>query len=241
MRREFGASIRNRYFVDIESCPPDETERELIRVRIRREMEEKNKTVDESTLNCNTEEGFRAMALNGDCGRVLCIGLIAECGGRVTAQKLFGYDKPTKNLLRDEGLMLSEFWQILNDFNPDRDIIVGHNIFDFDLLFLYKRSIINRVRPTLDLSFARYRAQPVYDTMREWEKWGRKSIGLGRLADALGLESSKTAGIDGSKVYDYLRAGRHHEIAEYCFRDVVLTRQIYYRMNFMNPGDDGNS
>lgn len=36
MRREFGASIRNRYFVDIESCPPDETERELIRAEMKR-------------------------------------------------------------------------------------------------------------------------------------------------------------------------------------------------------------
>lgn len=203
-------------------------------------MDAKKKPFDENTLDSLVEENFRSMALNGNHGRVLCLGLIAERGGKVTARRLLGYNKPVKKLLQDEFSILSEFWRLMEDFDPARDIIVGHNIFDFDLLFLYKRSIIKRVRPTLDLSFARYRSQPVYDTMREWEKWGRERIGLGRLAESLGLQSSKTADLDGSKVYDYLCAGRHREIAEYCFRDVVVTRQIYYRMNFLDSDENSN-
>lgn len=223
--------------LDIETDTSDETDRERIRDEVTRDMEKKKKAVDAEDLDSLVEEAFRATALNADYGRLLCISLIAERGGRITAKRIFGYDKLTKKLVRNEEQMLSEFWHMLKDFNPGRDLIIGHNIFDFDLLFLYKRSIIMQIRPTVDLCFARYRSKPIYDTMREWEKWGRKSVGLGQLAGALGLQTSKTATIDGSKVYDHLRAGHDSEIAEYCYRDVVLTRQIFYRMNFLKSGD----
>jgi 3'-5' exonuclease len=110
--------------------------------------------------------------------------------------------------------------------------VIGHNIYDFDLLFLYKRSVVHRVRPYVTLSFARYRSQPIYDTMREWEKWGRSMVSLDNLARALGLESSKAGGITGATVYDHYCAGEHIAIADYCMRDVELTRNIYYRMCF---------
>lgn len=49
---------------------------------------------------------------------------------------------------------------------------------------------------------------------------------------ALGLESSKGQGTDGSRAYDYFGAGCHEEIDAYSMRDVELVRQIYRRMNF---------
>ena len=89
------------------------------------------------------------------------------------------------------------------------------------------------MRPPVRLSFARYRSRPIYDTMCEWNQWSFKGrVSLDRLAKALGLESSKGQGIDGSRVYDYFCAGCHEEIAAYCMRDVELVRAIYRRMNF---------
>lgn len=237
MNRDHSTNRGENFIVDIETITANETERERIRDEVVRDMEKKKKAVDAEALDSLVEEAFRATALNGDHGRVLCVGLIAERDGAITKRRVLGYDKSTKKLVRDEEQMLSEFWDVLKDFNPTRDRIIGHNVFDFDLLFLYKRSIIMQVRPTVDLCFARYRSKPIYDTMREWEKWGRKFIGLGRLAGALGLQTSKTAEIDGSKVYDHLLAGNDREIAEYCYRDVVLTRQIFYRMNFLKSDD----
>lgn len=237
MTEDYAANTGDNITVDIETITADEAERERIRDEITRDTEAKGKAIDAAVLDCMVEEKFRATALNGDCGRVLCIGVIADHAGKITGRHLFGYDKPTKKLVQNEEETLSAFWQRLENFNPHRDRIIGHNIFDFDLLFLYKRSIIMRVRPTVDLCFARYRSKPVFDTMREWEKWGRKSIGLGQLAGALGLQTSKTSEIDGSKVYDHLLAGRDSEIAEYCYRDVVLTREIFYRMNFLKSED----
>ena len=95
----------------------------------------------------------------------------------------------------DERAILLEFWDRLRGFRPSVDRIVGHNVFDFDLKFILKRSIIHDVRPTVDLSFARYRNQPIFDTMHEWERWSYGSrIGLDKLARVLGLSSSKTNG-----------------------------------------------
>jgi predicted PolB exonuclease-like 3'-5' exonuclease len=89
------------------------------------------------------------------------------------------------------------------------------------------------VRPSLELSFARYRSQPIFDTMHQWNKWSpRKYVSLDRLARILGMESSKGQGIDGSRVYDKFCSGCHVEIADYCMRDVDLVREIYYRMIF---------
>ena len=96
----------------------------------------------------------------------------------------------------DEARTLRAFWKLLKSFNKKRDLIIGHNIFDFDLLSLYKRSIIQRGRPSAELSFARYCSQPIFDTMHEWEKWRwqRRHISLDKSARILGLETSKQRG-----------------------------------------------
>lgn len=209
-----------RVFLDIETLPPE-----------RDEARETPASADEQT--------YRDLALSGDWGRVLTIGLIIEKDGREIHRGLLGRERQTMMFHLDEARTLRAFWRLLKGFNPRRDLIVGHNIYDFDLLFLYKRSVIQRVRPTVVLSFARYRSQPIFDTMHEWEKWkwSRKYVSLDELAGILGLESSKQ-GIDGSKVYDKFCTGCHGEIADYCMKDVELVRQVYYRLTF-EEGDTG--
>lgn len=174
-------------------------------------------------------------ALNGDFGQILCIGFIDEdTGGRIKSG-ILGWDEPHERFKNDERNILNRFWELMRGFRPDRDRIVGHNIFDFDLKFILKRSVVHGVRPGVDLSFARYRNQPIYDTMMEWERWSFNSrISLDRLARVLNLPSSKEQGIDGSRVYELYLAGDHRAIHDYCLRDVALIRRIYKRMNFEN-------
>ena len=212
-----------RVFLDIETLPPEKDE-------------------PRETPASADEQKYRDLALSGDWGRVLTIGLIVEKDGREIHRGLLGRERQTMMFHLDEARTLRAFWRLLKGFNPRRDLIVGHNIYDFDLLFLYKRSVIQRVRPTVVLSFARYRSQPIFDTMHEWEKWkwSRKYVSLDELAGILGLESSKQ-GIDGSKVYDKFCTGCHGEIADYCMKDVELVRQVYYRLTFEEGmGDEGD-
>lgn len=99
--------------------------------------------------------------------------------------------------------------------------------------FIYQRSIILGVKPTKDLSFARYRNNPIYDVMWEWCKWDyQHKISLDALAKALGLPSSKSGKVEGKNVAKAYEEGRIEEICRYCKKDVELTRKIYKRMTF---------
>lgn len=179
------------------------------------------------------DQNYLKTALNGDFGQILCIGYVDESLGRAPECGVLGWDENEARLTGDEAAVLEAFWNRLRDFRTGPDRIVGHNIFDFDLKFILKRSIILGVKPTVDFSFARYRNHPVFDTMHEWERWsygGRISLHV--LAEVLGLPSSKKDGIDGSKIWELYCAGQHRLIKDYCLRDVKLTRAIYRRMVF---------
>jgi hypothetical protein len=171
--------------------------------------------------------------LNGDFGRLLCIGFIDEPTRGEIERGVIGWDAFQGAFHSDERIILAEFWLRMKTFRPNVDRIVGHNIYDFDLKFILKRSIIHGVRPTVDLSFARYRNQPIFDTMHEWERWSYGSkVGLETLAIALGFESSKRNGVNGSQIHSLFEAGEHRAIHDYCLKDVELTQAIYKRMVF---------
>ena len=83
-------------------------------------------------------------------------------------------------------------------------------------------------RPFVDLG--EYRVRGVYDTMHHWWMGARKFVSLDDIAWALGVESSKTADVEGSKVFELYQAGRLAEIRQYNLNDVRLTRKVYERM-----------
>jgi hypothetical protein len=69
--------------------------------------------------------------------------------------------------------------------------------------------------------------------MCEWERWSFSSrVSLDTLARALGLESSKQDGVNGSQIFNLYQTGAHQKIRDYCLKDVDLTRAIYKRMVF---------
>lgn len=150
----------------------------------------------------------------------------------------FGWREETKDFDPDEQIILSEFWRFLRGFDTTGDLIIGHNIMDFDLPFILQRSIAKCVRPTIDFYFGKYRKAPIFDTMRVWDcwKWGG-ATSLKKLAYALGLECPKADNIDGAKIYDAFCAGRFEEIYRYCMRDVKTTRNIWRKMNFKFPAE----
>lgn len=180
----------------------------------------------------NTREHQRT-ALSGDTGRLLCIGFTDEGSGRQPVKGVLGWDRERGCFTGDEAEVLRGFWEMMRTFRPCVDRIVGHNIYNFDLPFIYKRSVVCGVRPSIELNFARYRNQPIYDTMCEWEKWNlRYAISLDRLARVLGLESPKTNECDGSRIAELFALGEHKTIRDYCLKDVITTRRIYRRMTF---------
>jgi 3'-5' exonuclease len=234
----------NILFLDIETIPGDVNdpqtgkslkylyERKMEKKARRRELSE-NAIVefeDKSGKKRNDgelafEDFVRGTSFDGSFGRVLCICLAVN-------------DDPVKCYCNkdDEKKTLEQFWKVAEQC----DLFVGHNILAFDLGFLWQRSIVLGVKPSWQdtdrnsrkyLSFARYSGKPVFDTMHEWVKWGRDSIGLEHVAMALGLPTPKD-GIDGSQVFDFYKAGKIKEICDYCGRDVETTREVYSKMTF---------
>lgn len=198
-----------KLFLDIETLPAAGDKMDVLK----KLWEESDKKPAKEKLTFDNY--FRLTSLSGEFGRIFCIGFAVD-NGQVDC------------IAGDEKTILTKFWEIAKD----ADLFIGHNIIDFDLRFIYKRSIINGIRPSKSLSFARYRSEPIFDTMKEWEKWSNFNISLHKLSVVLGIASPKEQGIDGSKVYDYFLAGKGGEIIEYCKRDVEATRKVYRKITF---------
>jgi len=207
--------MAKRIFLDCETIPPDRS----------------NPLIRERLESC-TEEEYRKLALDPEYARILCIGLIVEQDDQILHRGTFGRDRHSNLFHLDEGRTLRAFWSLVKDFNINRDLFIGWNILDFDLHLLCMRSVIWRVKPSINLRFQRFRDHPIYDCMWEFEHYRRK-LKLDEAAKILGIESSKSDEVDGSKVYDLFLEGRHQEICDYCLKDTELTRAIYYRINFL--------
>lgn len=211
-----------KLYLDIETLPGPESLKEEIAQDIKPPASmSKAETIqkwEEEQKPGAVEESFRRTALRGHTGRILCIGYIKE-----------GPDGTTEGVLSgEEPDILKSFWELAEDV----DQFVGFNILDFDLKYIWQRSVINGITPSKELNFARFRSEQIYDVMQEWEKWGRDNISLDALTKSLGIPSPK-GGMHGSEVYDYYKEGKLDEIYEYCLGDVVATRDAYKKMNFL--------
>lgn len=201
-----------KLFFDIETLPADKSKFEILK----KVYDKKKKKLARRNQKVEPFEDFiESTGLDGTYGRIFCISYAID-------------DDPILCLSGNEGNMIKKFWDVARDI----DLFIGFNILDFDLRFLYQRSIILGIKPSRNLPFIRYRSEPIFDIMHEWSKWSAQSrISLDSLAQALGIPSSKKE-LDGAKVYDYYKKGKYSEIRAYCSADVDVVRRIYKRMVF---------
>ncbi len=169
------------------------------------------------------EEMYRKRALDSMKGRICCIGWAIEDGeaqaytsGMNEAWCLLNLERVVKGL---RGLPT---W-------------VGHNAQGFDMLWIWRRAIKYGLRDlAASIQLDRYRGN-VRDTMMMWagpDAYNNK-VSLAALAEYLGC-GEKCGGMDGSQVYGLAQAGEWDKIAEYCRRDVELTRAVYKRLTWQN-------
>lgn len=167
------------------------------------------------------EDAYRKTALNGTMGEIICIGYAID---DAPVQRLF------RSLDQPEGDLLTA---VYDDLRGELvETIIGHNVLGFDLRFIFQRSVIKGIRPPFPLwQNERYNGERVYDTMLAWAGWNNR-VKLSVIADALGIKV-KSGGIDGSQVWDYVKAGKIAEVADYCQEDVEAVREVHKRMTFM--------
>ena len=58
------------------------------------------------------------------------------------------------------------------------------------------------------MNLGEYNVRGVFDTMHRWWLGAKRHVSLDDIAWALGIESSKTAEVEGSKVFDLYQAGK---------------------------------
>ena len=170
------------------------------------------------------DEQYERSSFDGTYSRIVCIGLLMFSDAMQCQDAISWYGANEQALLR-------QFWARLKDLRPS--LFITHNGLGFDLPFIKKRSIIHRVKPSLDINLARFRTEPVYDTMAVWSNWDMRGwVKLDVLARALGVETKSGSG---KQVAAMWAQGQGRAIAEYCLQDAYVTYACYQRMTFREP------
>lgn len=228
------------FTIDIETLSiPDFRER--VGAQLERSMRLGNMRVEQlqrylEDIVAEEERCYALGSLTATSGRVLSIAVHVgpipglEFVGIEQHSSEFVYGIDEAGVEQPEKKTLSEFLAFMNNFDPESDEIVGHNIIGFDLPFIFQRCVVNELKVRTFVNLADFNVRGVFDTMHRWWLGARRTVSLDDLAWALGIESSKTAEVEGSKVFDLYQAGKLHLIREYNLNDVRVTRQIYERL-----------
>ncbi len=178
------------------------------------------------------EEAWRKTAFNGHEGEIICISWAVDDGQpQVVMRELGGSERDMLEAFFDQVLLAMPY--------NEKTMVewIGHNVQAFDLRFIFQRAVILGVQPPFRIPHnERPNSGSVYDTMTAWAGWGGR-ISLDALCRALGIptKGDELGGeeIDGSKVWDFVKAGRVCDVATYCMADVERVRKVYKRMNFI--------
>ncbi len=187
----------------------------------------------QGAFDADVDDAYRRTGLDGAFGQVCVIGFAMGDGEA-------GHFRTIDLTSDSERHLLMAFADHLNETIPASEAlsatVIGHNVAAFDLRFLIQRHIINGVRPHAIIARAAqakpWEQERVFDTLIQWAGNGAKAGGsLDKLCKALSIPSPKGA-IDGSKVWDFVKAGKIDEVADYCKKDVEATRAVHRRMTF---------
>lgn len=233
MRAEHVRDIGKILFVDIETVPQhwhwedlDPVTAKLFSDKTRWEQERSERTVQQIYAD-------RAGIL-AEFGKIICIGAAYISQDR-DGMKL----RVTSFQDDDERRLLQQFADLLDQhYNTHEHWICGHNIKEFDLPYIARRCIVDRVRlpRMLDNSGSKPWEVGHIDTMSLWCFGDRKAYtSLPLLAHILGVPTPKDdiSGADVARVYHV-----DHDldrIAMYCRKDVIATAQVYLRLTGREP------
>lgn len=158
-------------------------------------------------------------ALAAETGRILTIAYLPVDSGQ-----------PTVDFEEDEAVLLRRFWAGYRKVVRDGGLLIGHNIKNFDLPFLCRRSIICGVPIPQGVIRGRYFSDTWLDTMDVWA-FGefKRFITLDLLGQVLGVGAKSDQDVTGAEFAKFWRAGGDkRDLAwEYAALDVILVRDIY--------------
>ncbi len=125
----------------------------------------------------------------------------------------------------NEKEILEHFWQLIDKAS----VFVTFNGRAFDCPFIMIRSAVNSVKATKNLVPYRYGKGPHVDLMDQLTFYDamRRKFSLDMWCKAFGIKSPKEEGVTGLQVKDLFKEGKHMDIAQYCARDLLATKELY--------------
>ena len=223
--------LHKLFIVDIETVPQSPDYTMLSNEWKGRWRQKIAKTIPESTT---PEDSYRQRAgILAEFGKIVCIsiGCFHENNGEQNflIKSVYGDDEKT---------LLQSFIKAGDKFckNKSGFAFAGHNIREFDIPYICRRLLINRL--TLPHYLCLHDKKPweveMFDTLHWWKFGDHKNyITLDLLAGVMNVPTSK-GDIDGSMVQDvYYKEKNIHRIVEYCQRDIEVVANLLLRFNNM--------
>jgi hypothetical protein len=223
--------LENQLFLDIETVPEQRNFDALSPLMQELWIERFTKTAPDSS---EAADGYRTQA-----------GIFAEFGKIICISAGYFHGPPAKQKLRiksfyddDESILLGNFLETIIEFSAKipRLSFCGHNIREFDIPYICRRTIVRQLKLPAALDF--HGKKPwelmLLDTMQLW-RFGdhRNYSSLKLLAGILGIPTPKDD-IDGSEVAGvYWQAHDLPRIARYCEKDVITVAQLLLRFKLL--------
>jgi hypothetical protein len=216
--------LDNILFIDIETVPCEDNFG-VLDVEMQQLWDQK--TQYQRKDDFTAEEFYDRAGIWAEFGKIICIS-----AGYFTTKAVVKNFRVT-SFFGDEVKLLNDFNNLINNhFNLTQHVLCGHNIKEFDIPFLARRMIINRIAipNKLNLFGKKPWEIPHLDTLELWKFGDYKNFtSLKLLTKILGIPSPK-GDIDGSQVgHVYYVEKDIDRIITYCEKDVIAVAQIFLR------------
>ena len=198
---------------------------------LRRETHELNEKSDADLYESHS-------ALYPEFGRIVCISIgqlqfDENNNAKFLAKSFYGKDE------KENVINFINFSRAI--FNKVPDIkFVGHNIKNFDMPYLIKKSFIYGIK--IPTRFRFHEVKPwencLLDTLNLWKTSGMGGVSLEHLTLLLGVDNPKEAEVYENDHGGIARAfwhGKLEELKEYCEDDIKATANILLRLSLLDP------
>jgi 3'-5' exonuclease len=158
-------------------------------------------------------------ALSAITGQVLAVGVITHTGGISLFHDL------------NESTVLTEFWNFYRSARQHNHASdwFGFNSTSFDLPFLFRRSIVNKIPPPPLFNERGYPLEHLRDLRAIWGCGDRQAPGsLDVLCRLLGIGAKTGNGADFAKLYR--DESTREQALDYLRNDLLLTKQLAERL-----------
>lgn len=219
-----GEKIEDLVFIDIETVRWAKT---LTTKNFLYKSWEYKRRWDDDLNAKDLKESYNEKApLFAEFGKIVCISVGSLRDGKFRKKSYSGDDE--KKLLEEFSYDISRRMKA-----TPKARLCGHSIIGFDIPYIYKRLLINRLPvPSLfEVAFKKpwVLEEKYLDIARMWDGPSYHRASLLNITTALGIPSPKD-NLDGSMVSDAYYKGKLEDIVTYCEKDILAVANV---MNIM--------